>query len=156
MSRNNRHRLRWFAAAIMIGILSTGLSSKVEAQETHTLEIKSIKPVPKLEKPKIENRYGTQPANNRTTMSAEEARRLRAAATGRLEGIDLNRGEIVIGGATWPLSPHVNFHIGDQVYKRPPSSFQPGRHVAYWLDQKTDTVVEMWLYDDIKSIVEDS
>lgn len=152
--RQKTHRwLRRVAAAVMICHLAMGFSHGVEAQETRTLKIKSIKPVPELKKPKIESSAAVRPRTVVTTTQPDDE--IQIDGFGQLDGINPESNEIVIDDTSQKVAPNATFFIGSRGYNRLPVDYEIGSRVAYRLHPETYELMELRLYKDVKDIIED-
>lgn len=142
----NDRTFQWIkGAAVVIAIcfMTSGLPIDAAAQETQTLKIHKIKPVPKLEKRRIGRPPGIG-ASGRDAQTDEKA----IDKTSSLDGIYPERNEVIIDDGTLPLSPDATYHIGDRAYRTLPSAFQDGSRVTFWTDEETGIVKGLRLHEN--------
>jgi hypothetical protein len=143
----NHRTFQWIdyaAVVIAICFMTSGLPIDAAAQETQTLQIHKIKPVPELDKRRVERtaRIGASGRDDQTDEVADE--------TSSLDGIYPERNEVVIDDGTLPLSPDATYHIGDRAYRGLPSAFREGSRVTFWRDEETGMVKGLRLHENHK------
>lgn len=141
----NHRTFQWIkGAAVVIAIcfMTSGLPIDAAAQKTQTLKIHKIKPVPKLEKRRID-RTAVTGASEREDQTDKVA----VEDTSSLDGIYPERNEVIIDDGTLPLSPDATYHIGDRAYRGLPSAFQEGSRVTFWRDEETGMVKGLRLHE---------
>lgn len=137
MNPKRHHWRRWAVVLVMTCFLPAGFPAEGDAQDTQSLTIEKIKPVPKLER-----RRSVQ-----TGESLEEGSQERYAAGEPLDGIFPERKEIIIGDGSLKLSPDVTYVIGDRSYSSMPPGFKEGSRVTYSIDEKTGMVTQLRLHE---------